>query len=59
LLLILTAALIFFATFSVQGHPVFAAAFGTVGLIWLYVPSVLLARMRIPRKIRAAVKYGY
>lgn len=59
LLLILTGALCFFAWISSRGHPEFAAAFGIVFVIWLYVPSVLLARMRIPRKLRAAVKHGY
>ena len=59
LLFILIGALFFFAWISVSGHPEFAAAFGVFSVIWLYVPNVLLARLRIPRKIRAAVTYGY
>jgi hypothetical protein len=58
-LLILTTALFFFIVITLRGYPLFAAAFGIFSVLWLYVPSVLLARLRIPRKIRAAVKYGY
>ena len=57
--LILTAALILFIVFSIRGYPIFAVVFGIFVVIWLYVPSVLLARVRIRRKIRAAVKHGY
>lgn len=57
--LILIAAILFVVVISLRGHPVFAAAFGILCIIWLYLPSVLLARARILRKIRAAVTYGY
>ena len=57
--LILTAALFFFIVVSIRGYPVFAVVFGIFVVIWLYVPSVLLTRSRLRRKIRAAVKHGY
>ena len=56
---ILATALALLVVISIRGHPVFAVAFAIFSMICVYIPNVLLARMRIPRKIRAAVKYGY